>query len=106
MALMVVDEKILNYQIDNIKDSMKIVVGKIFRLLPTYEEGKDWSKPLETLIIELTGMTLIQPDIPLLYQLLYKLQGLKQEGENMELMSFRRVVFEACNIANRIQESL
>ena len=51
-------------------------------------------------------MTLVQPDIPMLHQLVYKLQGLKQEGDEMELMAFRRVVFEACNIANKIQEGL
>lgn len=106
MALMVIDERILNYQVDSVKDSMKSVVGKIFKLLPTFEEGKDWHKPLDTIIIELTGMTIVQPDIPMLHQLVYKLQGLKQEGDSMELMAFRRVVFEACNIANKIQESL
>lgn len=106
MALIVIDERILDYQIDNVRDSMKAMVGKIFKLLPTFEDGKDWRKPLDTLIIELTGMTLVQPDIPMLHQLVYKLQGLKQEGDEMELMAFRRVVFEACNIANKIQEGL
>lgn len=106
MALMVIDDKILDYQVDNAKDAMRRIVGQIFRLLPTREEGKDWIKPLDTLVIELTGLVLLLPQDTDLYMLINKLQGLKKTGESMEFMLFRRSVFEACNIANRIQEQL
>jgi hypothetical protein len=46
---------IIKYDI-NIDDSAIIVniskiINQIYKLLPTREEGSDWQKPLETLII-------------------------------------------------------
>lgn len=103
---MVVDDRILNYQMADAKSSLKRIVGQIFRLLPTFEEGKDWIKPLDTLIIELTGMSLMLNQDTKIYQLIYKLQGLKEQGTEIDFLLFRRMVFEACGIANEIQESL
>ena len=106
MALIVIDDKLLNYQMVDAKSSLKRIVGQIFRLLPTFEEGQDWIKPIDTLIIELTGMALSLNSETKIYQLIYKLQGIKELGTDIEFMLFRRMVFEACGIANEIQESL
>jgi len=103
---MVVDDRILNYQMADAKSSLKRIVGQIFRLLPTFEEEKDWTKPLDTLIIELTGMSFMLNQDTKIYQLIYKLQGLKEQGKDIDFLLFRRMVFEACGIANEIQESL
>ena len=54
------------------KSSLKRIVGQIFRLLPTFEEGQDWIKPIDTLIIELTGMALSLNAETKIYQLIYK----------------------------------
>lgn len=106
MALMVVDDRILDYQVEDVKSSLGRITNQIFKLLPTFEDGKNWIKPLDTLVIELTGMALITPNVPKLYQLIYKLQGIKQQGEDIDFMLYRRMIFEACNIANDVKESL
>ena len=51
-------------------------------------------------------MALVTPNAPKLYQLVYKLQGIKEQGKDIEFMLFRRMIFEACNIANDVRESL
>lgn len=106
MALMVIDNRILDYQVENVKDSLERITNQIFKLLPTFEDGKDWIKPLDTLVIEITGMALVTPNAPKLYQLVYKLQGIKEQGKDIEFMLFRRMIFEACNIANDVRERL
>ena len=52
---------IIKYDI-NIDNSAIIVniskiINQIYKLLPTREEGSDWQKPLETLIIQVAGMS-------------------------------------------------
>ncbi len=53
MAVLV-DDFIINTE--DICTNLTRIVGQIFRLLPTREEGVDWIKPLDTIILELTGM--------------------------------------------------
>ena len=58
MALIVIDDRILNYQVENVKDSLERITNQIFKLLPTFESGKDWIKPLDTLVLEITDKSL------------------------------------------------
>ena len=40
------------------------MTSQTFKLLPMREEGQDWIKPLETLSLELLGLSKIFPDNP------------------------------------------
>ena len=43
MALIVIDDRILNYQVENVKDSLERITNQIFKL-PQGEEGNDLFK--------------------------------------------------------------
>ena len=92
MAVLV-DDFIINTE--DICANLTRIVGQIFRLLPTREEGVDWIKPLDTIILELTGMAAFFPDQTKFFALLCKLNGLKELGEEVDFMLFRRTIFEA-----------
>ena len=98
------DDFIINTE--DIQINLSRIVGQIFRLLPTREENIDWIKPLDTIILELTGMAAFFPDQTKFFTLLCKLNGLKELGEDVDFMLFRRTIFEACGLTNEIKESV
>ena len=91
---------------DIIKANLYRITNQIFSLLPKREENEDWIKPLETLIIELSGMSSLLPDQEELFRLVCKLEGLLQGGEDVEFMLFRRHIFEACSIVNKLRDEI
>lgn len=68
------------------------------------EEGKDWIKPTETLILELLGMSDMIVDQPKLFSLVCKLDGMRLKGEELDFMLFRRTIFECCSMVNELKE--
>lgn len=82
------------------------IVGQIYKLLPMNEEGKNWMKPLETLITELAGMFHLLPDLSTGLAALSKLEGIKQQGDNIEFSTFRRAIFECCTLISKLEKEL
>jgi len=105
MALVVFEDN-KDYSIENatIYTNLDRIVGQIFRLLPMSEEGKDWIKPTETLILELLGMADMIVDQPKLFSLVCKLDGMRIKGEELDFMLFRRTIFECCSMVNELKE--
>lgn len=105
MALIVFENN-NEYSIENatIYTNLDRIVGQIFRLLPMSEEGKDWIKPTETLILELLGMSDMIADQPKLFSLVCKLDGMRLKGEELDFMLFRRTIFECCSMVNELKE--
>lgn len=99
---------IIKYDI-NIDDSAIIVniskiINQIYKLLPTREEGSDWQKPLETLIIQVAGMSnLLIGQHEILFPLLCKLEGLSILTEEEDFQSYRRTIFECLSLLNLLQ---
>ena len=77
--------------------------NQIFHLLPSNEEGEDWLKPLDTIILEVSGLANLFPDNVKILELLSKLEGLKVQGETIEFQWFRRIIFECCSLAQTIE---
>ena len=98
------------YEIDvnneTLEKNLERICGQIFKLLPTLEEEKDWIKPLETLTIELLGMSNLFPDLPELLSLVCKLEGLKDSGEDIDFLLFRRTIFECCGLVNQVKSDV
>ncbi len=76
--------------------------NQIFSLLPKREEGQDWLKPLETVSIELAGMSSLFSDQKDLFKLSCKLEGLRTIHTEFPL--YRRTIFECCSLADKIKE--
>jgi hypothetical protein len=58
--------------------------NQIFHLLPLNEEGGDWLKPLDTIILEIAGLSNLFPDNSKMFELLTKLEGLKAQGADID----------------------
>lgn len=101
-------ETIYNIEID--KNSILSILDRqvsiCFKLLPMREEGLDWQKPLETLILEFLGMQGLFSKLDSLILLIYKLQGLKDSGKDMDFMMYRRTIFECCSLIDKIKKQI
>ena len=75
---------------DGYKDKLK---NKVFRLLCTREENKDWVKLLDSIFIELSGAEKELKSINY-YSMMYKLSSLRYLNFNY----FRVVIFEIINL--------
>lgn len=78
--------------------------NQIFHLLPSNEEGEDWLKPLDTIILEVAGLSNLFPEDVKIFELLTKLEGLKAQGKEIEFQWFRRIIFECCSLAQNIEK--
>ena len=94
------EERILYRNLDRL-------VGQIFRLLPAREEGEDFLKPMDTIIVELSGLADIIDDSRLtrLLALISKLRGLRSMGVDSDFMLYRRTILEACSLMSKLRDS-
>ena len=83
-----------------IHSDVKRLTNQLWKLIPMKENEEDWSKQLNSVIIEIAGKhTIFNADQRFL-QLLSKLEGLKVE--NLEFMLYRKTVFECINLLQEI----
>lgn len=87
-------------------NTLNRMTSQTFKLLPMREEGQEWTKPLETLSIELLGLSKIFPQYPCLFSAACKMEGIKDLGEDLDFMSYRRVIFEICSLLNKAHNSI
>ena len=83
---------------------MERLTNQVYKLLPTWEEGLDWHKPLTTVIEELAGMKeLFLDHQKIFFSLLCKLEGLFiYKEENNDFFLFRKTVFECLNLIGEL----
>lgn len=96
-----------NLYIDNeaIKINLRRLTNQIYKLLPTWEEGADWHKPLTTIIEEIAGMSSLFLDHhDILFPLLCKLEGLFTFSKDNEFMLFRKTIFEILGLVDNLGE--
>lgn len=90
----------------SIHNNLQKMLSKIYKLLPMREEGKDWIKPLETIVVELVGMSSLFPDQETLLSLVCKLQGMLVQKDDSDFFLFRRVIFECCSLIGQLQDEI
>lgn len=79
-----------------INSDIKRLTNQLWKLIPMKENDEDWSKQLNSVIIEIAGKhELFNADQRFL-QLLSKLEGLKIV--NLEFPLYRKTVFECINL--------
>lgn len=87
--------------------TLKKIINQTYKLLPMRQEEKDWEKPLQTLIEELTGMKrLINGQDDLFFLILCKMEGLfsLRGWQNMSL--YRRIIFECLSLLNELDRNV
>lgn len=92
-----IDDKAIAFNLNRLKN-------QIFHLLPSNEEGENWLKPLDTIILEIAGLSNLFPEDVKIFELLTKLEGLKAQGENIDFQWFRRIIFECCSLTQTIEK--
>lgn len=94
------EERILYRNLDRL-------VGQIFHLLPAREEGEDFLKPMDTIIVELSGLADIVDDSRLtsLLTIISKIRGLRLMGGDSDFMLYRRTILEACSLMSKLRDS-
>ena len=88
-----------------IVQNLKRLTNQIYKLLPNWEEGVDWRKPLTTILEEFAGMDRLFLNYhTTLFSLLCKLEGLftldDKENEKENFFIFRKTIFECLSLVN------
>lgn len=96
----------INFDADAIIKNIDRITDRIFKLLPSREEGEDWEAPLQNLILEVTGMKCLWIDQPKLFSLLCKLDALQTLTEDEDFLIFRKLIFECLGILSQIKKEL
>lgn len=94
-----------NIEIENqaVYNNIDRITNQIFKLLPLREEGGDWERPLENLIIEIGGMNSLLMDQTELFSLLCKMEALLNLTGKDDFLKFRKIIFECLNLMKKIK---
>ena len=92
--------------VEVVRSTLDRMTSQTFKLLPLREEGGEWIKPLATLSLELLGLNALFPNDPSLFSAVCKMEGIKELGEDMDFMTYRRSIFEICGLLSKAKERL
>lgn len=99
-----------NSKYENVVFSDDVVIAEIQRLtnqlwkiIPMRENKENWQKQLNTVIIEIVGLSKIFIQIPQFLQLIAKLEGLQEMGEANDFEVYRKTVFECISLLQRLK---
>ena len=99
-----------NIDMDNqiIQHRLQILINQTYKLLPEREEGADWEKPLETIIIELRGLhSLMEKQYSDVFLPLFnKLEGLYSLTKEQNFLVYRKTIFDCLGLMNTLQQCL
>ena len=75
------------------------LINQLWKLIPMKENEEDWVKQLDTVILEIAGLSEIFTNISQFLQLLSKLEGLKKlSNQEIEFNFYRKTVFESISL--------
>lgn len=100
MPLNIVENKYdIKIREEDCNKNVQRLTNQLWKLIPMREHEEDWSKQLETVILEIVGLDEIFIG-PSFIQLLSKLEGLRKEDIDFEF--YRKTVFECISLLRGI----
>ena len=90
------------FSIEEIKKEVIRLTNQLWKLIPMRENEEDWSRQLETVIIDIAGKNEIFCHDSHFLQLLSKLEGLRVVDMNFTI--YRKTIFECINLINELVE--
>ena len=97
----------IEIDVEAVRFNIKRIINQVYKLLPMREEGRDWIKPLETLIEELSGMKrLIYGQDDLFFLILCKMEGLFSLNRKEDMDIYRRIIFECLNLLSSLETNV
>ena len=96
----------LQFSQEEIKSEIMRLTNQLWKLIPMWENNENWSKQLESVIIDIAGKDEIFLHNSHFLQLLSKLEGLRVIDEDeIEFNIYRKTVFECINIINEVMKN-
>lgn len=92
-----------DFRARDIEVSVRRLTNQLWKLIPMREHEENWTKQLDTVILEIAGLHEIFLS-PQLLQLLSKLEGLKTQETNFEL--YRKTVFECISLIQELNRGI
>ena len=86
----------INFSKEDLEPNITRLTNQVWKLIPMLENNEDWEKQLDTVILEVAGLSEIFLKDPQFLQLLAKLEGAKVSFDNFRL--FRKTVFESISL--------
>lgn len=86
---------------EEMKQEVLRLTNQLWKMIPMWENGEDWNKQLNTVIIDIAGKDEIFLHDSHFLQLLSKLEGLRVT-EDIEFSIYRKTIFECINLINVI----
>ena len=86
-----------NFSQESIQKNIQRLTNQIWKLIPMRENNEEWLVQLDTVIIDLAGLSDIFYTNPAFLQALMKLKGLKQEIE-IDFFIYRKTIFEVISL--------
>ena len=93
---MVVDYAGNEYQKESIEQNVTRLTNQVWKLIPMREHEEDWQKQLDTVNLEIAGLSILFAAIPQFLSLRAKLEGIREIETTFEL--YRRTVFECISL--------
>ena len=88
-----------DFSIDIIKQNISRLTNQLWKLIPMRENEENWSKQLNLVTLEISGLNEIFISVNFL-QLLSKLEGLQIKDTSFE--DYRRTVFESISLLQEL----
>lgn len=79
------------------------LTNQLWKLIPMRENEEDWDKQLNTVIIEIAGLSEVFIQDSRFLQLLSKLEGIKVNQE-IEFAIYRKTVFECISLLQELKK--
>lgn len=100
MLLSIVENKYdIKIREEDCNKNVQRLTNQLWKLIPMREHEEDWSKQLETVVLEIVGLDEIFIG-PSFIQLLSKLEGLRKEDIDFEF--YRKTIFECISLLRGI----
>ena len=89
----------ITFSREEIIKNIQRLTNQLWKCIPMRENDEDWEKQLDTVKIEIAGLSEMFMK-PQLLQLLSKLEGLRIEETNFEL--YRKTIFECISLLQEL----
>lgn len=78
------------------------LTNQIWKLIPMKENDEDYTKQINTVLIEIAGLSEFFYETPQFLQIISKLEGLKIESD-IDFFLYRKTVFEIINLLQEVK---
>jgi hypothetical protein len=89
----------IDISVEDVQKNAQRLTNQLWKLIPMREHEEDWSKQLDTVLLEIVGLNEIFVG-PLFLPLISKLEGLRIQDVDFEF--YRKTIFECISILQGI----